>query len=189
MERPIPRPQELYRHFKGNLYQIVTIATHSETREEMVVYQALYGDYKSYVRPLDMFMSEVDKVKYPNVSQKYRFEKVESVSLSGKDNEEKEAAKTKSSFEPSEVMNKSIDEEASELNLDPLVIEFLDADLASDRLTILSKLRPTITNEMIDIMAMSLGVVVPEGDVYDRYNDIRTCLSTMEKFESNRLRS
>lgn len=85
-------------------------------------------------------------------------------------------------------MDKSVDQEAEELNLNPLVIEFMDADLAVDKNEILSKLRPIITNDMIDIMAMSLGVVVNEGDVYDRYNDLRTCLTTMEKFESTRLR-
>ncbi len=208
-----PRPQELYRHFKGNLYQVLTIAIHSETREEMVVYQALYGDYKVYVRPLEMFMSEVDRNKYPDVAQKYRFEKVSPSSHLGlsdtittnaepvtdKSSSDKPSGFTQSldrtredfrkePYKASKVMEKSVDEEAQELNLDPLVIEFMDADLAADKNDILSKLRPTITNDMIDIMAMSLGVVVNEGDVYDRYNDLRTCLSTMEKFESTRLR-
>ncbi len=199
-----PRPQELYRHFKGNLYQVLTIAIHSETMEEMVVYQALYGDYKVYVRPLDMFMSKVDRAKYPDVKQEYRFEKVESAG--SKEASHSENRETYSSsdpsvgleqerkkfrnepYKPSKVMEKSVNEEAKELNLDPLVIEFMDADLAADKNDILSKLRPTITNEMIDIMAMSLGVVVNEGDVYDRFNDLRTCLNTMEKFESTRLR-
>ncbi len=177
-----PKPQEIYRHFKGNVYQILTIATHSETREEMVVYQALYGDYKVYVRPLDMFMSEVDRQKYPSARQKMRFEKI----TPGAEPEKPAEVKAKGD---SQVMSKSIDQEASELNLDPLVIQFLDADLAVDRNDILSRLRPTITNDMIDIMAMAVGVVINEGDVYDRYNDLQNVLTTMEKYESTRLRS
>ena len=200
-----PRPQEIYRHFKGNMYQVLTIAIHSETREEMVVYQALYGDYKVYVRPLDMFMSEVDRNKYPDVKQKMRFEKVtpkddrservvtpDPVKDAEKEPEKEPAKKPMFNFKPTEksvIMEKSVDEEAQELNLDPLVIQFMDADLASEKNDILSKLRPIITNDMIDIMALSVGVVVNEGDVYDRYNDLRTCLTTMEKFESTRLRS
>ncbi len=72
---------ELYRHFKGGLYQIVGVAKHSETMEVMVVYQALYGDYSMYVRPLSMFLSNVDHEKYPDVTAMYRFTKVERDSL------------------------------------------------------------------------------------------------------------
>ena len=77
-----PAPKDIYRHFKGNLYQIVAIAAHSETMEEMVVYQELFGQHKTYVRPLDMFMSRVDRLKYPEVSQEYRFQKLEAEDLS-----------------------------------------------------------------------------------------------------------
>lgn len=62
------------RHFKGKNYLIIDIAEHTETGEKMVVYKALYGECKVYVRPLDMFLSKVDKVKYPNVQQEFRFE-------------------------------------------------------------------------------------------------------------------
>ena len=95
---------------------------------------------------------------------------------------------SKQPYKPSLVMEKSVDEEAKELNLNPLVIEFMDADLAVDKNAILARLRPVITDEMIDIMAMSLDLVINKGDVYDRFNDLRNCLSTMEKYETTRLR-
>jgi len=75
------KEKTVYKHFKGDLYLVEGIAEHTETGENMVVYRALYGTYKLYARPYDMFASEVDHDKYPNVKQKYRFEEVEIESL------------------------------------------------------------------------------------------------------------
>ena len=71
----------VYKHFKGDLYLVEDIIYHSETKEKMVAYRALYGDNRLWCRPYNMFISEVDHEKYPNVKQKYRFElqEIESV--------------------------------------------------------------------------------------------------------------
>ena len=77
MDRDLPQNGEIWRHFKDKLYKIVAIAQHTEVDEKLVVYQAMYGSEGIYARPLDMFMSEVDREKYLDVQQEYRFERVE----------------------------------------------------------------------------------------------------------------
>lgn len=66
----------LYRHFKGTVYEVIGVATHSETQEQLVIYRPVSDRNKLWARPLEMFTSKVDKNKYPNVKQEYRFEPI-----------------------------------------------------------------------------------------------------------------
>lgn len=72
----------IYRHFKGDYYIVEGIGIHSETKEKYVIYRGLYGNSEVYLRPYDMFLSKVDREKYPNVKQEYRFQLQEIDSVS-----------------------------------------------------------------------------------------------------------
>lgn len=182
----IPKTHEIYKHFKGNLYQIVAIAEHSETGEQMVVYQAMYGDFKIYVRPLTTFTSRVDREKYPEVIQEFRFE------LQGADSArqvvETECIKAVDEHVTTETTENSEEHTQEELELDPLVLEFLDADSYEQRLNILAGLQHRITDEMITTMAIVCDVEVSEGSTQERYDSLKNCLLTLERYECNRIR-
>lgn len=205
-----PKPQEMYRHFKGNLYQIRCLAKNSETKELMVVYQAMYDTFEIYVRPLSMFMEEVDHVKYPEVKQKYRFELLQDIDETNDPYDVQSAEQPADVHEmrvPTRAVNRkeaqvtepipdsgrawsqeSETESEEQINIDPLVLEFLDANTYEQRLNILTSLRNRITDEMINTMAVAVDLEIKEGDVEDRYEELRNCLLTFEKFECNRLR-
>ncbi|MGN0278646.1 MAG: DUF1653 domain-containing protein [Lachnospiraceae bacterium] len=181
-----PKPQEMYRHFKGNLYQIRCLAKHSETGEMMVVYQAMYDKFEIYVRPLAMFMEEVDHEKYPDAAQKYRFELLQDM----ESEEDDYLPETVVSAEAATISDAAMpsENESEEVNIDPLVMEFLEADTYEQRLTVLASLHSRITNEMINTMAVAVDLEIKDGDVEERYEELKNCLLTFEKYECNRLR-
>lgn len=195
----IPKAGEFYRHFKNKMYQIITVATHSETEEKLVIYQALYDDFGIYARPLEMFISEVDHIKYPDVKQLYRFEKVEIGNNALKENLQESSKMTNvsspSDLPSAEVINDSRnnglnDEEIDENQMpNPYLIEFLDAETFDEKYNVLISMRDDITDKLIDDIAVVMDVVIEDGDLMKRYDDLRYALRTKQKYEySNRLR-
>ena len=189
-----------YRHFKDKLYQVKGTAIHSETKEKMVIYQGLYGSYEMYVRPYDMFLSEVDHIKYPDVVQKYRFELIDiktgksleadyeenNQNMESEKSEELEKLEELEELEESKESKES--EESEESEEDSKLIRFLDAYDYKEKLDILTSMRGELNDGLIDIMAESIEVAVPEGDITDRYNSLRKCLMAHTKYEGLRLR-
>lgn len=214
----IPKSGELYRHFKNKLYQIVTVAEHTETGEALVIYQALYGDYKVYARPLEMFTSEVDHVKYPAVTQKYRFERVERETLeplcpktaaqeaisgqrttgsagqelggqrmTGSAGQELGGQRTTGSA-AQETSGQRTTGSAAEDGVNPKLLAFFDADTLEEKYNILISMRDEVDDHLINSMAVVLDVVIPEGEVDDRYEQLKSCIRTKQRYETQRLR-
>ncbi len=204
-----PRPQEIYRHFKGRLYQVLTLARHSETGEVLVVYQALYGDYAVFARPLSMFCSEVDAVKYPGAMQKERFQlwkgSEEALSLFAGEspvtgNRETRAKQTEEdrqtrAKQPDGMFSQkekpaepSVQAAEEEVQLDPRLLRFLDANRMEEKMEILDSMQGDVTDEMIDIMAISLDTEIVSGEASERIAALRETIQMRLRFESSRLR-
>ncbi|MBE5878234.1 MAG: DUF1653 domain-containing protein [Lachnospiraceae bacterium] len=195
--REIPKPYEVYKHFKGNIYQIISIALDSETLEQVVVYQQLYSPFQMYVRPLEMFLSKTDKDKYPDAVQEYRFEKLEKAMLETDVKVQAINAHVIDSDSVEKLMEqpqevKAVEEagyEEEEMpDIDPNLLRFLEADTYSDKLELLHLMHATITDAMIDTMAMSLDFEIQSGDIEQRYQELLNCLLTKERFECARMR-
>lgn len=202
----IPQANQIYRHFKGNLYRVITVAEHTESSERLVIYQALYGEFKVFANPLSMFMSEVDREKYPDVTQKMRFEPVEqmvemSAALVSTESEMDEMTPDKQpetaavdkiqDEQPKTVEAEGIQNERMEagesITIDPLLEAYLDTDSYREKLNILHGLQHRITEHMLNTMAIVIDFELPEGDIQTKYNALNDCLLTKEKYECNRM--
>lgn len=168
-----PKPGQLYRHFKNKMYQVVGIAKHSETGEPLVIYQALYAPYGMCARPLEMFVSEVDHKKYPEVTQKYRFELVED--FENVEQQEKDTVVSEEVYQ-----KKSIEDK---------MVAFFDTKSMEERYNLLLEMRDELNDHMIDNMAVVMDVVIPEGSIEERYDALKYAIRTRQKYENaNRLR-
>lgn len=192
----IPQSHEKYRHFKGKEYEIITLAKHSETDETLVIYQALYGEYQVYARPLASFMEPVNRKKYPDATQQMRFELIGAnentlVTAGGEALMPETEAVSQEVVSQKEVLQDDMstqDDFQEELQLDPGVMAFLDATSIQDRIDILIGMKSRLTNDMITTMAYVLDLEIDDGDVVERYEELKNCLQTISRYEIDRLR-
>lgn len=207
MERKRPESGEFYRHFKGNLYQIKMLAKDSETQELTVVYQGMYPPFDYWNRRLQEFMEPVDREKYPDCSQKYRFEKVEisefvsgdSIEKTKKESHTREDIDTETGKVLSdEMFRKAIisgqperylkdvmtDEQVAERGF----LALLDAETFREKRQIFAGLRNYLTPLLLSNIAVALDIVLEEGEEEAQYDFILKCLQAFEHYEGGRLR-
>lgn len=174
-----PGPGEIYRHFKNKLYQVIAVADHTETGEKLVIYQALYGTYGIFARPLAMFTGKTDREKYPDAKQEYRFVRVEPASLSDEGSVE----------EPDGEKTQEAGRESGETPaLDPLILSFVEAADVDVKLEILSAAAERIGQKDVDALCESLDLPRRTEDIKEQVRCIRQYLETRKKFDSRRLR-
>lgn len=208
----IPQAGEIYQHFKGKLYRIVTLATHTETGEQLVIYQALYGEFQVFARPLSMFLEKVDAKKYPDAAGKDRFMRIPMAEAAAVAVPQPVPAPSENSVEPrpaampseSTVESRAVaalsenpvepqpaaapSENPIEPQPDPGLLAFLDADSYEEKLEVFASLEGRVDLHLLNAIAASLDLELSEGSLEEQYDTLKNCLMTLERYECNRLR-
>lgn len=187
-----PVPGALYRHFKNKLYQVIAVAEHTETEEELVIYQALYGDFRVYARPLPMFLSPVDREKYPDAAQELRFQPVDRKTL-GRENaqgggEPQSGEESASAGEP-----RSGGESREERRIpggEDFILRFFDEESIGGKLELLEREGGGLTERTLEIICggMDIPVNVGDGGAEDLLYVLRRYLQTQMRYERDRFR-
>ena len=164
MSRRIPKPGDIYKHFKGKKYKILHIAVSTETGEDVVVFETLQGEHQVYVSLLESFLSPLDTGKYPHTDQKYRFE------LCRNQTDEHSLKKLRHG------------------NTTELILEFLDLDDNESRAEFLQKHQTQIDSGFLTAAAESLEFTERAETLEERYAALLRFLKTKMKYEGGRLR-
>lgn len=200
--RQTPVAGQIYKHFKGNLYKVLAVAVHTESEEKLVVYQSVDNPDRVFARPLEMFMSDIDRFRYPLIRAKYRFTLVSEpeVENNGEETKEEEAKEetlnedTRGEDVKDEETEEQSDDDSAvykdngELVIDPYVEGVLDEKEFSKKIEFFEMLRGKCTEDMLTTIAISLDIQLQEGSIEDKYSQILRTLKMHEKYETSRLR-
>lgn len=200
--RQTPVAGQIYKHFKGNLYKVLAVAVHTESEEKLVVYQSVDNPDRVFARPLEMFMSDIDRFRYPLIRAKYRFTLVSEpeVENNGEETKEEETKEetlnegTKEEDVKDEETEEQSDDDSAvykdngELVIDPYVEGVLDEKEFSKKIEFFEMLRGKCTEDMLTTIAISLDIQLQEGSIEDKYSQILRTLKMHEKYETSRLR-
>lgn len=193
----IPQAGEIYQHFKGKLYRIVALATHTETGEQLVIYQALYGEFQVFARPLSMFLEKVDAKKYPDAAGKDRFMRIPMAEAAAVSRPVAAPSENPVELRPAAMPSESnvesravaaSSENSVEPQPDPGLLAFLDADSYEEKLEVFASLEGKVDLHMLNAIAASLDLELSEGSLEEQYDTLKSCLMTLERYECNRLR-
>ena len=193
----IPQAGEIYQHFKGKLYRIVALATHTETGEQLVIYQALYGEFQVFARPLSMFLEKVDAKKYPDAAGKDRFMRIPMAEAAAVPQPVPAPSENPVELRPAAMPSESnvesravaaSSENSVEPQPDPGLLAFLDADSYEEKLEVFASLEGKVDLHMLNAIAASLDLELSEGSLEEQYDTLKSCLMTLERYECNRLR-
>ena len=179
---------EVYRHFKGNYYKIIALAKDSSDLSDVVVYQALYGNGQIYTRSMSEFLSEVDRKKYPDAVQRYRFEVVNGEMR----DRVLEFAKMDAMYSNNSddgikfiEFQTAVEKDSVSKDAHEFMDRFFDAKTYKSKFEVLRMMwyENLLTDNIIDTLAVSVDCALNEEDLESRYDSLSKYLNAQSKYE------